>query len=142
MSENNSCEGFEVISRVTDIPRGSGLAVSTNLLAALILALMRFSGQMQSRDGEISDADKLQVVARCIYGEWLGGSGGGWQDCAGLWGGFKLISGQPSDAAFELTVQVHSYLRTRNFKLKTLWRKRFFHRWCGEWRNRPDWDLY
>ncbi len=101
MSENNSCEGFEVISRVTDIPRGSGLAVSTNLLAALILALMRFSGQMPNRDSEISDADKMQVVARCIYGEWLGGSGGGWQDCAGLWGGFKLISGQPSDAAFE-----------------------------------------
>lgn len=101
MRENNSFDGFEVISKVTDIPRGSGLAVSTNLLAALILALMRFSGQMSNDDREISDEDKMQVVARCIYGEWLGGSGGGWQDCAGLWGGFKKISGQPSNAQFD-----------------------------------------
>lgn len=101
MRENNSFEGFEIISRVTDIPRGSGLAVSTNLLAALILALMRFSGQMPNDNNEISNEDKMQVVSRCIYGEWLGGSGGGWQDCAGLWGGFKKITGQPSNPLFE-----------------------------------------
>jgi hypothetical protein len=38
MSNHSGYDGFEIISKVIDIPRGSGLAVSTNLLAALILA--------------------------------------------------------------------------------------------------------
>lgn len=100
MSENNTYKGFEVITSVTDIPRGSGLAVSTSLLAGLILALMRFSGQ-SPLDDTISSSDKMQVVARCIYGEWLGGSGGGWQDCGGLWGGFKKVTGQYGDPEYE-----------------------------------------
>src|SRR3712207_9209816 len=31
--------------------------------------------------------------SRAILGEWLGGSGGGWQDSGGVWPGMKLISG-------------------------------------------------
>ena len=33
------------------------------------------------------------VAARAILGEWLGGSGGGWQDSGGVWPGMKLIQG-------------------------------------------------
>jgi hypothetical protein len=33
------------------------------------------------------------VASRAILGEWLGGSGGGWQDSGGLWPGIKVISG-------------------------------------------------
>ena len=33
------------------------------------------------------------MAARAILGEWLGGSGGGWQDSGGVWPGIKLIEG-------------------------------------------------
>ena len=33
------------------------------------------------------------AAARAILGEWLGGSGGGWQDSGGVWPGIKLIEG-------------------------------------------------
>ena len=33
------------------------------------------------------------MVARAILGEWLGGSGGGWQDSGGIFPGIKLIEG-------------------------------------------------
>ena len=35
------------------------------------------------------------MAARAILGEWLGGSGGGWQDSGGVWPGIKLIEGVP-----------------------------------------------
>ncbi len=37
--------GLEIVSKVNDIPKGSRLAVSTNLLASLIALLMRATGQ-------------------------------------------------------------------------------------------------
>ncbi len=33
------------------------------------------------------------VASRAILGEWLGGSGGGWQDSGGIWPGIKKIYG-------------------------------------------------
>ena len=42
--------GIEIVSKVNDIPKGSRLAVSTNLLASLIAACMRATGQIQSLD--------------------------------------------------------------------------------------------
>jgi hypothetical protein len=33
------------------------------------------------------------VAALAILGEWIGGSGGGWQDSGGVWPGIKLIQG-------------------------------------------------
>lgn len=39
--------GLEIVSKVNDIPKGSRLAVSTNLLASLIALLMRATGQAQ-----------------------------------------------------------------------------------------------
>ena len=42
--------GLEIVSKVNDIPKGSRLAVSTNLLASLITLLMRATGQTREPD--------------------------------------------------------------------------------------------
>ncbi|MDB4565411.1 hypothetical protein N9Z99_02745, partial [Akkermansiaceae bacterium] len=86
--------GIEIISSVNDIPKGSRLAVSTNLLSALISACMRATGQTQSLTGELTENERRLVLARAILGEWIGGSGGGWQDSGGVWPGIKLIEGE------------------------------------------------
>ena len=86
--------GLELISSVNDIPKGSRLAVSTNLLAALISVCMRATGQTQSLEGELTEGERRLVLARAILGEWIGGSGGGWQDSGGVWPGIKLIEGE------------------------------------------------
>jgi hypothetical protein len=88
--------GIELVSRVTGIPRGSRLAVSTTLLAALITTCMRATGQAASLTGPLTETERRIVAARAILGEWLGGSGGGWQDSGGVWPGIKLISGVPA----------------------------------------------
>lgn len=85
--------GLEIVSRVNDIPKGSRLAVSTNLLGSLISVCMRATGQVSQFTGALSEADRRIVAARAILGEWLGGSGGGWQDSGGVWPGIKLIEG-------------------------------------------------
>src|SRR5580658_6101581 len=85
--------GIEIVSRVNDIPKGSRLAVSTNLLASLISVCMRATGQAHSLMGPLDESDRRLVAARAILGEWLGGSGGGWQDSGGLWPAIKLIEG-------------------------------------------------
>ncbi len=85
--------GIEIVSRVNDIPKGSRLAVSTNLLACLIAVCMRATGQIRSLTGGLIESDRRLVAARAILGEWLGGSGGGWQDSGGVWPGIKLIHG-------------------------------------------------
>ncbi len=85
--------GLEIVSHVNDIPKGSRLAVSTNLLASLIAVCMRATGQAGSLTGALSEAERLLVLARALLGEWLGGSGGGWQDSGGVWPGMKLICG-------------------------------------------------
>jgi len=85
--------GLELVSQVNGIPKGSRLAVSTNLLASLIAVCMRATGQAQSLTGALSEEERRVVAARAILGEWLGGSGGGWQDSGGVWPGIKLIQG-------------------------------------------------
>ncbi|MCZ6672530.1 MAG: UTP--glucose-1-phosphate uridylyltransferase, partial [Verrucomicrobia bacterium] len=87
-------KGFELVSHVRDIPKGSRLAVSTNLLACLISACMRATGQTASFDGPLQEDERRIVAARAILGEWLGGSGGGWQDSGGVWPGIKTICGE------------------------------------------------
>jgi len=86
-------KGFELVSTVNNIPKGSRLAVSTNLLGALIAACMRATRQTASLTGPLLEAERRIVAARAILGEWLGGSGGGWQDSGGVWPGIKVISG-------------------------------------------------
>lgn len=85
--------GLELVSVVNDIPKGSRLAVSTNLLGSLISVLMRATRQVSTLEGTLSENDRRIVAARAILGEWLGGSGGGWQDSGGIWPGIKLIEG-------------------------------------------------
>jgi hypothetical protein len=85
--------GIELVSKINDIPKGSRLAVSTNLLGSLIAILMRATGQVQSLTGPLAEGDRRLVAARAILGEWIGGSGGGWQDSGGIWPGIKLICG-------------------------------------------------
>ncbi|MGA2144662.1 MAG: UTP--glucose-1-phosphate uridylyltransferase [Bryobacteraceae bacterium] len=85
--------GIEIVSQVNGIPRGSRLAVSTSLLASIIAVSMRATGQIRSLTGGMEERDRRLVAARAILGEWLGGSGGGWQDSGGVWPGIKLIHG-------------------------------------------------
>ncbi len=85
--------GLELVSSVNDIPKGSRLAVSTNLLAALIAVCMRATGQARSLTGSLTEPERRLAAARAILGEWLGGSGGGWQDSGGVWPAAKLIRG-------------------------------------------------
>jgi hypothetical protein len=85
--------GIQVVSRVNGIPKGSRLAVSTSLLACLIAVCMRATGQAHSLNGQLAEDERRLVAARAILGEWLAGSGGGWQDSGGLWPGMKLIQG-------------------------------------------------
>ena len=98
--------GLELVSKVNDIPKGSRLAVSTNLLGCLISALMRATGQVSQLEGGLAPADQRLITARAILGEWLGGSGGGWQDSGGIWQGIKRIEGvfaQESDPEFGIS---------------------------------------
>jgi hypothetical protein len=85
--------GLELVSHVNEIPKGSRLAVSTNLLASLISVCMRATGQAASLTGALAEEERRLVLARALLGEWLGGSGGGWQDSGGVWPGMKLICG-------------------------------------------------
>jgi hypothetical protein len=86
--------GLEVVSKVNGIPKGSRLAVSTSLLACLIGVCMRATGQTGSLTGLLQEQERRLVAARAILGEWLAGSGGGWQDSGGVWPGIKLITGE------------------------------------------------
>jgi len=85
--------GLEIVSNVNNIPKGSRLAVSTNLLASLISVCMRATRQARSLEGPLAEDERRLVLARALLGEWLGGSGGGWQDSGGVWPGMKLICG-------------------------------------------------
>ncbi len=85
--------GLELVSSVNNIPKGSRLAVSTTLLAALVSVCMRATGQAASLTGPLQEHERRLVLARALLGEWLGGSGGGWQDSGGVWPGMKLIEG-------------------------------------------------
>ncbi|HEY6229055.1 MAG TPA: UTP--glucose-1-phosphate uridylyltransferase [Verrucomicrobiae bacterium] len=90
--------GLEIVSSVNNIPKGSRLAVSTNLLGSLIAVCMRATGQAKSLTGPLQETERRLVAARAILGEWIGGSGGGWQDSGGVWPGMKLIEGVRAEA--------------------------------------------
>jgi UDP-N-acetylglucosamine pyrophosphorylase len=85
--------GLELVTKVNDIPKGSRFAVSTNLLGSIISLLMRATGQTQSLEGGLQESERRLVASRAILGEWIGGSGGGWQDSGGVWPGIKAITG-------------------------------------------------
>ena len=85
--------GIELVTKVNDIPKGSRLAVSTNLLASMISLLMRATQQTQHLEGTPTEQERDCIASRAILGEWLGGSGGGWQDSGGIWPNIKSIEG-------------------------------------------------
>ena len=86
-SQKNVKVGLELTTFVKNIPKGSRLAVSTNLLGSIISVAMRATNQTVSIEGPLLEEERRLVAARAILGEWLGGSGGGWQDS----GGCKLM---------------------------------------------------
>ncbi len=85
--------GLELVTKVNDIPKGSRFAVSTNLLGCIISLLMRATGQTKNLEGGLEESERRLVASRAILGEWIGGSGGGWQDSGGVWPGIKSIVG-------------------------------------------------
>ena len=106
------------------IPKGSRLAVSTNLLAWLIAVCMRATGQTRSLDGRLSENERRLVAARAILGEWLAGSGGGWQDSGGVWPGMKLIQGvRPGADDPEYGVSRGRLLPRHRSDPRTRWRR-------------------
>eukprot|EP00804_Cyclotella_cryptica_P012888 CCRYP_002249-RB/>CCRYP_002249-RB protein AED:0.13 eAED:0.13 QI:185/1/1/1/0.83/0.71/7/3037/1190 len=97
MFQGEECQyGLELVTNVHNIPKGSRLAVSTNLLGSIIAVCMRATKQTVSLTGSLLEEERRLVAARAILGEWLGGSGGGWQDSGGVWPGLKLIHGVKS----------------------------------------------
>jgi hypothetical protein len=98
--------GLEMVTSVNNIPKGSRLAVSTNLLGAIIAVGMRATRQTENLSGPLRESKRRLVAARAILGEWLGGSGGGWQDSGGVWPGIKIIRGavaEPGDPEFGIS---------------------------------------
>jgi len=85
--------GIELVTKVNDIPKGSRFAVSTNLLGSIISVLMRATNQTKNLVGGLEESERRLVASRAILGEWIGGSGGGWQDSGGVWPGIKTIMG-------------------------------------------------
>ena len=121
-----SGRGIELASKINDIPKGSRLAVSTNLLGSLISILMRATGQVPSLTGPLAESDRRLVAARAILGEWIGGSGGGWQDSGGVWPGIKLICGttaEEGDPEFGISrgrlMPVHHVLQEEDVSAET-----------------------
>jgi len=53
--------GLEIVSSVNNIPKGSRLAVSTNLLAALISVCMRATGQASSLTGPLQENERRLI---------------------------------------------------------------------------------
>jgi UDP-N-acetylglucosamine pyrophosphorylase len=109
--------GIELITEVNDIPKGSRLAVSTNLLGSIIAVLMRATNQTENLEGSLNEQERRIVASRAILGEWLGGSGGGWQDSGGIWPGIKSINGTSAkigDPEFEISrgslLPIHHHL--------------------------------
>ena len=118
--------GLEIVSQVNDIPKGSRLAVSTNLLGSLISVLMRATGQVRQLEGGLAESERRLVTARAILGEWLGGSGGGWQDSGGVWPGIKLIQGchaTPDDPEYGISrgrlMPLHTELDSNRISLES-----------------------
>ena len=119
-------KGIEIVSKVNNIPKGSRLAVSTNLLASLISLSMRATGQTESLTGILQEEERRLVAAKAILGEWLGGSGGGWQDSGGVWPGMKLIKGveaSPEDPEYGISkgrlLPRHTILETQEVSEQT-----------------------
>ncbi|MDP8216141.1 MAG: UTP--glucose-1-phosphate uridylyltransferase [Candidatus Kaelpia imicola] len=84
--------GIEVITYVKDCAMGSGLAISSSLAAGLGSALLQFRGAIDLEGDPENYNFKEHAVAVAMRMEWLGISGGGYQDMAAIWGGMHEIT--------------------------------------------------
>ncbi len=81
--------GFELSTRVVDIPRGSGLGTSSILAGACVMAIADFFGLEFDRD---------EIYRRVLIIEQIMSTGGGWQDqVGGIAPGIKLVETHPGD---------------------------------------------
>ena len=79
--------GFYMSTRVSGVPKGSGLGTSSILSGACVRALGKFLGTSWS------DSDVYELVLNL---EQIMSTGGGWQDqVGGLTGGVKYITSRP-----------------------------------------------
>ncbi len=79
--------GFELSTKVTDIPRGSGLGTSSILAGACTKAIAQFFGLDITGDA---------IYRRVLVIEQIMSTGGGWQDqIGGIADGIKLITSAP-----------------------------------------------
>jgi hypothetical protein len=61
--------GFELVSQVNNIPKGSRLAVSTTLLASMVSACMRATRQTRNLTGVLNEEERRLVASKAILGE-------------------------------------------------------------------------
>lgn len=84
---NRLGSGFELSTRVIDIPRGSGLGTSSILAGACTKAIAEFFGLPITGD---------EIYQRVLIIEQIMSTGGGWQDqVGGIAPGIKLIESAP-----------------------------------------------
>ncbi|MBR0414284.1 MAG: hypothetical protein IJI67_04350 [Clostridia bacterium] len=97
--------GFRLSVQVSDLDRGSGLGVSSIVLAGCFIALDRLFGLGLSRE---------QIVAFVFTAEQVMGTGGGWQDQIGaLYPGLKLSASAPG---IEQNIQVSPVPVSQNIR--------------------------
>ncbi|MBQ8383260.1 MAG: bifunctional fucokinase/L-fucose-1-P-guanylyltransferase [Clostridia bacterium] len=92
--------GFELSTRVIDIPRGSGLGTSSILAGACALAITEFFGLSIGKDDTNGTAigEHDEIYQRVLIIEQIMSTGGGWQDqVGGIAPGVKLIETAPGD---------------------------------------------
>lgn len=84
---NTLGSGFELSTRMINIPKGSGLGTSSILAAACMKGISEFMGL---------DLSESELCAAVLCAEQLMSTGGGWQDqVGGITDGIKLITSKP-----------------------------------------------
>lgn len=79
--------GFKIITKVTGVPKGSGLGTSSILAAACCKAIMEFFNLPYTEN---------ELISYVLAAEQIMSTGGGWQDqVGGLLPGIKLLVSEP-----------------------------------------------
>jgi len=89
--------GLEIVTEVKCVPVGSGTGTSSAIAAAIVAGLVKITGQTGSTGLEMTDEEKMLVVARVLLVEQLIGALGGWQDPCAIFPGIKLLETDPGD---------------------------------------------
>jgi|GEM_PF-6066038 len=89
--------GLEIVTQIKGIPVGSGLGTSSALAAAIVMALVKFTGQAASQPDSITDEEKMLVVGRVLLAESMVGTNSGWQDPCAIFPGVKILDIAPGE---------------------------------------------